>query len=593
VSFAFHPLPFAFRLLPMHHSKSNNLRLIQLFPIVGWLKSYTRQEFNSDVFAGIITAILLVPQGIAYAILAGLPPQLGLYASILPPVLYALLGTSRTLSVGPVSIAAIMIASALTAPEISVLGSPVQSALILSAESGIIMLLMALLRMGGLVNFISHPVLTGFTSGASLLIIGSQLPQLLGLKAPACGVDMTCYSLYFSGVVPATLLIGLSAISLLVFFGKPLVFMLKHSGMQPYLITAISKCGPLLTIIFATFAVGYFGLAGQQHVAVVGQVPSGFPELNIAFLSIEKWYVLLPYSGFIALIAYVESVAIAKVTANFRGEKIIPNQELIALGVANLSAAISGGMPVAGGFSRTMVNFTAGARTQMAMLIAAAILALAVIFFSPLFENIPKAALAAIILVAIIPLVKLNDIALTWRYDRGDGIAETATLLGVLIYGIEEGITLGIILTLISHLRKTSQPHIAVVGRIPGTEHYRNIKRHSVETWPHLLLLRVDESITFANINYIEEFINAELRQQPDIKHIVLIFTSISDIDTTALEELESLNHTLQAAKITLHISEAKGPVLDKLEKTDFLKQLQPGKAFFHTEDAVRELAKG
>lgn len=576
----------------MHHSKSNNLRLIQLFPIVGWLKSYTRQEFNSDVFAGIITAILLVPQGIAYAILAGLPPQLGLYASILPPVLYALLGTSRTLSVGPVSIAAIMIASALTAPEISVLGSPVQSALILSAESGIIMLLMALLRMGGLVNFISHPVLTGFTSGASLLIIGSQLPQLLGLKAPACGVDMTCYSLYFSGVVPATLLIGLSAISLLVFFGKPLVFMLKHSGMQPYLITAISKCGPLLTIIFATFAVSYLGLS-QQHVAVVGQVPSGFPELNIAFLSIEKWYVLLPYSGFIALIAYVESVAIAKVTANFRGEKIIPNQELIALGVANLSAAISGGMPVAGGFSRTMVNFTAGARTQMAMLIAAAILALAVIFFSPLFENIPKAALAAIILVAIIPLVKLNDIALTWRYDRGDGIAETATLLGVLIYGIEEGITLGIILTLISHLRKTSQPHIAVVGRIPGTEHYRNIKRHSVETWPHLLLLRVDESITFANINYIEEFINAELRQQPDIKHIVLIFTSISDIDTTALEELESLNHTLQAAKITLHISEAKGPVLDKLEKTDFLKQLQPGKAFFHTEDAVRELAKG
>lgn len=574
-------------------SNHNDSRLTQLFPIVGWLKSYTRQEFNSDLFAGIITAILLVPQGIAYAILAGLPPQLGLYASILPPVLYALLGTSRTLSVGPVSIAAIMIASALTAPEISVLGSPVQSALILSAESGIIMLLMALLRMGGLVNFISHPVLTGFTSGASLLIIGSQLPQLLGLKAPACGVDMTCYSLYFSGVVPATLLIGLSAISLLVFFGKPLVFMLRHSGMQPYLITAISKCGPLLTIIFATFAVSYFGLAGQQHVAVVGQVPSGFPELNIAFLSIEKWYVLLPYSGFIALIAYVESVAIAKVTANFRGEKIIPNQELIALGVANLSAAISGGMPVAGGFSRTMVNFTAGARTQMAMLIAAAILALAVIFFSPLFENIPKAALAAIILVAIVPLVKLNDIALTWRYDRGDGIAETATLLGVLIYGIEEGITLGIILTLISHLRKTSQPHIAVVGRIPGTEHYRNIKRHSVETWPHLLLLRVDESITFANINYIEEFINAELRRQPDIKHIVLIFTSISDIDTTALEELESLNHTLQAAKITLHISEAKGPVLDKLEKTDFLKQLQPGKAFFHTEDAVRELAKG
>jgi len=561
--------------------------------MIGWLKSYTREEFYSDMFAGIITAILLVPQGIAYAILAGLPPQLGLYASILPPVLYALFGTSRTLSVGPVSIAAIMIASALSAPEISVLGNPVQSALILSAESGVIMLLMALLRMGGLVNFISHPVLTGFTSGAALLIIGSQLPQLLGIKTPSCGVELECYNTVFQAFNGATISIGFSALGLLIFFSGPLIHMLKKIGMQPSLITAISKCGPLLTIMLATLAVGYFDLTEeQQHVAVVGQVPSGFPELNMAFIAAEKWRLLLPYSGFIALIAYVESVAIAKVTANLRGEKVVPNQELIALGAANLAAAVSGGMPVAGGFSRTMVNFAAGARTQMAMLIAAGLLALAVIFFSPWFENIPKAALAAIILVAIVPLVKLSNIPITWRYDRGDGIAEIATLLGVLVYGIEEGITIGIILTLISHLRKTSQPHIAVVGRIPGTEHYRNIKRHTVETWPNLLLLRIDESITFANINYIEAFIEAELRRQPDIKHIVLIFTSISDIDTTALEVLENLNHSLQTSKMTLHISEAKGPVLDKLEKTDFLRQLKPGKVFFHTEDAVRELGR-
>ncbi|MGZ5050413.1 MAG: SulP family inorganic anion transporter [Methylobacter sp.] len=567
-------------------SNHNATRLTQLFPIISWLKTYTRQEFNGDLFAGVITAILLVPQGIAYAILAGLPPQLGLYASILPPVVYALFGTSRTLSVGPVSIAAIMIASALNAPEISALGHPVQSALILSAECGITLLLMSALRMGGLVNFISHPVLTGFTSGASLLIIGSQLPQLLGLKTPSCGIDTVCYSQYLSGTVPAALAIGLGAIGLLLFFGKPLVSILKKIGMEAYLITAVSKCGPLLTIIAATVAVDYLDLP----VAVVGDVPSGLPKLTFDFLVLEKWSVLLPYSAFIALIAYVESVAIAKVTANFRGEKISPNQELIGLGVANLGAAITGGMPVAGGFSRTMVNFAAGARTQMAMLIAAAILALAVIFFSPWFENIPKAALAGIILVAIVPLVKLKNIVHTWNYDRGDGIAELATLLGVLVYGIEEGITLGIVLTVVSHLRKTSQPHIAVVGRIPGTSHYRNIKRHNVETWPHLLLVRIDESITFANINYIEEFINAELRRQPELKHIVLIFTSISDIDTTALEILENLNHSLQTADITLHISEAKGPVLDKLEKTDFIKQLHPGKAFFHTEDAVREL---
>lgn len=570
---------------------------MRIFPISDWLTSYTGQEFRDDLFAGIITAILLVPQGIAYAILAGLPPQLGLYASILPPVLYALLGTSRTLSVGPVSIAAIMIAGALTAPEVSALGNPVHSALILSAESGLILLLMALMHMGGLVNFISHPVLAGFTSGAALLIMASQIPQLAGLKTPSCGIDAACYSEYFSGAaINATLLISVSALALLLFFGKPITAILKKLHVKPALNTAISKCGPLLTVILATTAVSYFDLAGQL-IAVVGSVPSGFPELGVGFLSESlahsAWVraeLLLPDAAFIALIAYVESVAIAKVTANLRGEKISPNQELIALGAANIAAAVSGGMPVAGGFSRTMVNFSAGARTQMAMLIAASILGLAVIFFSQWFANIPKSALAAIILVAIFRLVRIKHIFHTWRYDRGDGIAELVTLLGVLILGIEEGITLGIILTIGSHLRKTSHPHIAVVGRIPETEHFRNIKRHSVETWHHLLLVRIDESITFANINYIEDYLAAEIRRQPNTKHVVLIFTSVSDIDTTALEALEQFNHSLQASGKTLNISEAKGPVMDKLEKTDFLEQLKPGKVFFRTEDAVKEL---
>jgi sulfate permease, SulP family len=238
-----------------------------------------------------------------------------------------------------------------------------------------------------------------------------------------------------------------------------------------------------------------------------------------------------------------------------------------------------------------MVNYAAGARTQMAMLIAACILAVAVMFFTPWFEHIPKSILAAIILVAIIPLVRLKNILHTWRYDRGDGIAEVVTLLGVLVLGIEEGISLGILLTIASHLRKSSQPHIAVVGRIPDTEQFRNIKRHQVETWKHLLLIRIDENITFTNGMYIEEFLATELRRQPDTKHVVLIFTSVSDIDTTALEVLENINHDLQASGKTLNISEAKGPVMDKLEKTDFIKHLAPGKVFFRNVDAVKELA--
>jgi len=580
----------------MTDSQFNMPQLTAVLPIAGWLKTYTRQDFNSDLFAGIITAILLVPQGIAYAILAGLPPELGLYASILPPMLYALFGTSRTLSVGPVSITAIMIAGALNAPEISALGHPVQSALILSAESGLIMLLMAFLRMGGLVNFISHPVLAGFTSGAALLIMGSQIPQLAGLKTPSCGIDAGCYSQYVSGAVTATLLISLTALSLLIFFGKPITAILKKMHVKLGLITAISKCGPLLTVILATAAVSYFNLTGQ-YVAVVGLVPSGLPDLSLNFMREsfpgnvwERGRMLLPKAAFIALIAYVESVAIAKVTANLRGEKIIPNQELIALGAANIAAAVSGGMPVAGGFSRTMVNFSAGARSQIAMLIAAAILGLAVIYFSSWFANIPKSVLAAIILVAIFRLVRIRHIYHTWNYDRGDGIAELVTLLGVLILGIEEGIILGVILTIASNLRKTSHPHIAVVGRVPETEHYRNINRHNVETWHHLLLVRIDESLTFANINYVEDYLADELRRQPNIRHVVLIFTSVNHIDTTALEALENFNHALQASGKTLNIAEAKGPVLDKLQRTDFLEQLKPGKIFFRTEDAAKAL---
>ena len=558
------------------------------FPILSWLKTYSRTDFNGDLFAGVITAILLVPQGIAFALLAGLPPQFGLYASILPPLIYAILGTSRTLSVGPVSIAAIMIASALQLPEVSSLGNPLQSAVILSAESGAILLMMAVFRMGGLVNFISHPVLTGFTSGAALLIMGSQLPQTLGMKSPACSIDIACYQSYLQDANIATLAISGIALAVLLFFGKPLSWLLNVLRLSPALVTAMGKCGALVTVAFTTFAVGHWDLA-SHHVAVVGEISAGLPHISFDFLALAKWKVLAPSACFIALIAYVESVAIAKVVANLRSEKIDPNQELIALGFANLATAISGGMPVAGGFSRTMVNFAAGARTQIAMVIAALILAVAVVFLTAWFANIPKAALAIIILMAVLPLVKFKSILHTWDYDRGDGIAELATLVSVLILGIEEGITLGIFLTFASYLRKASHPHIAVVGRLPNTKHYRNIKRHQVETWEQLLLMRIDENITFANMNFIEEFIEAQLRNAPKVKHIVLIFTSVSDIDTTALEALEQLNQSLKKNNITLNFAEVKGFLLDKVQKSDLFLHLN-GQLFFDAEDAVSTL---
>ena len=567
-------------------------RLVRFLPILEWLKSYSRKDFNGDIFAGIITAILLVPQGIAYAMLAGLPPQLGLYASILPPAIYALLGTSRTMSVGPVSIAAIMIASALAAPEIKALGAPVESAIILAAEGGLILLLMAALRMGGLVNFISHPVLTGFTSGASILIIISQIPHLLGLPKAQCSFEVDCYVEYVQLFNSVTFGIALLSLMILFFFNKPLTSLLAYAGLNKSLITGISKCGPLLVVILTTLLVAKYGLDSSGSVATVGKIDPGLPTLSLNFIDSEKWQLLLPYAGFIALIAYVESVAIAKVTANLRNQRIDPNQELVALGVSNLATAISGGMSVAGGFSRTMVNFSAGARTQMAMLIAVSVLSIAVMFVTDWLALIPKPTLSAVILLAIFPLVKFRNILTTWRYDSGDGIAELVTLLGVLILGIEEGLTLGILLTIVSFLRKTSRPHIAVVGRIANTEHYRNIDRYQVETWSNLLLLRVDENISFANAEYIGDFVLTELAKRTGIEHVILNFTSVSHVDTTAFEALENLNLNLQSAKIILHLAEVKGPVMDKLEQTDFLEELTPGKVFFRFDEAVKELGK-
>ena len=565
--------------------------IYKYFPITSWLKNYSKQDFNGDIFAGIITAILLVPQGIAYAMLAGLPAQVGLYASILPPAIYALLGTSKTLSVGPVSIAAIMIASVLSAPEIAVLGSSVENAIILAAEGGLILLLMAMLRMGGLVNFISHPVLTGFTSGAAILIVLSQIPHLLGLSKNQCGMDFSCYGDYLQQINQYTTALGFFSITFLLLFGSPLTAILKKLNVSKVYVTGISKCAPLLIVVITTCIVAIYQFSELHHVAIVGEIQSGFPEISFDFINNSvQWKALLPSAAFIAIIAYVESVAIAKVTANLRNQKINPNQELLALGAANIVTAFSGGMSVAGGFSRTMVNFSAGARTQMSMLIAIILLSIAVIFFTEQFTFIPKAALAAVILIAISPLIKLREIIKTWKYDKGDGTAELITLLGVLILGIEEGIALGVIITIMSFLRRTSRPHIAVVGRIKDTDHFRNINRHQVETWENLLLIRIDENISFANVSYIVDFIEDKAVEYTNLEHLILIFSSVSYIDTTALEALETLVKSLNKKEVVLNLAEVKGPVMDKLKQTDFLHHLSSGEVFFQTIDAVEKL---
>lgn len=570
-------------------------RLSSYIPAVNWLKRYRRDQLPNDLTAGFITAVLLIPQGMAYALLAGLPPEVGLYASILPPLVYALLGTSRTLSVGPVSVAALLVANALAASG-AVQGEPsyLQDALLLAAMSGGILLLMALLRLDVLVNFLGHPVLSGFTSGAAVLIILSQLKNLTGIPLPqsGSGIDMIKESIQRADSVHlATLGLGLASIVSLLALRSPLIRLLQRVGLSASTSNLISRGGPLAVIALLTVLVATLGLE-QSGVEIVGAIPSGFPTPTWDFLRTERVVALLPSAVMISLIGYVESVSVAKVLAYRRREKIDNKQELIALGAANLAAAFSGSMPVAGGFSRSMVNFSAGAVTQLAAVTTAILVGITTAFFTQWFFYLPKAALAAIIVVAVMPLLDWRTALKTFRYDRGDGATLLVTFLGVLLFDIEIGLIAGVSVAIGTFVWRSSRPHVAVVGRIPGTEHFRNVDRHEVQTWPHLLLLRIDRSLYFANVAHVENAVAEAIARQSEIQHLVILCGGVNEIDHSALEALEQLAQSLREAGVSLHLSDVKGPVMDRLKRTDFLECIAPGQVFLSTEAAVEALGE-
>lgn len=559
------------------------------FPIVGWLRQYNRALLADDLLAGAITAVLLVPQGLAYATLAGLPPQVGLYASIIPPIVYAVFGTSRTLSVGPVSVAALLVATALAGSDPQYY---VADALLLALLSGGILLLMAALRLDVLVNFISHPALSGFTSGAAVLIIFSQFGNLFGIALPSTGSGYEMLSVAWSNLSAFHLLtatLGVAGIILILLSRQPLIRVLNQLGMRENRAALVARAGPLCVVALLTAIVAAFDLH-RQGVEIVGNIQAGVPLPDWHFIRVERAIELLPSAAIISLIGYVESVSVAKVLAYRCRQKLDNNQELLALGVANLAASFSGGMPVAGGFSRSTVNFSAGAKTQLASVFTAVLVALVVLFLTPLFYYLPKAALAAIIVVAVSSLLDWQGFITSYRYDKADAFTALATFAGVLVLDIDTGLLLGVAVAIGIFLWRSSRPHVAIVGRVPRTHHFRNVARHNVETWRHLLLLRIDRSLFFANVSYIEDLISKHAAEEPKLKHLVLICSAVNNIDYSALESLQQLAENLRRAGITLHMAEVKGPVMDRLERCRFKEWLAPGEVFMSTENAVERL---
>lgn len=388
----------------------------------------------------------------------------------------------------------------------------------------------------------------------------------------------------------ATLLMGSSALAFLFWSRKGLAPLLQRRGLSAHLAGLVSKAGPVLAVI-ATIAVVWGANLTDAGVQVVGTIPAGLPQFTLPVFDGALWQQLLISALFISLVGFVESVSVAQTLAAKRRQRIDPNQELIGLGTANIGAALSGGFPVTGGFSRSVVNFDAGAHTPAAGAFTAVGIALAALFLTPLMYFLPQATLAATIIVAVLSLIDLGAIKRTWHYSRSDFFAMLATIVCTLLQGVELGIAVGVGLSLLMFLYRTSKPHSALVGRIPNSEHFRNIERHQVETCEHLLTLRMDESLYFANARYLEDRVYGLIVKYPKVKDFVLMCPAVNLIDASALESLEAINHRLADSKVRFHLSEVKGPVMDQLQKSQFLEQLT-GKVFLSQFDAWQVLTQ-
>lgn len=526
---------------------------LQRVPLAATLRGYRLEDLPRDAVAGVVLGVVTVPQAVAYAFLAGLPAEAGLYACLAPMAIYAVLGSSRQVVVGPVAVAALMVAA--TVGRFATPGTDdyLGVTAVLGLEIGLALWLLRLGRMGSFARLISHPVIAGFVNAAALLIVFSQLPALLGLEGGRPWAD----SAALAGLDGAALAIGAASLAVLVLlrrYGRT-----WFGGRE-----APGRIGPMLVAAGATGAVAALGLA----VPTVGHVPAGLPGFSLPSIDAVLWWQLAPHAALIAAVAYVETFAVGSTLASRQLRRVDGDQELLALGAANVGAAVCGACPVAGSFTRSSVNEAAGARTQVSSLVCAVVVLATLLWLTPLFALLPHAALAAIVVTSVWSLVDFRSLRQRWRFHRADVIAHFATMLGVLAIGVEAGLLLGVGVSVALFLRRSAAPHIAVLGRLPGTPHFRNVDRYPVQTWPALVAARVDESLHFANADQVETRL-AALAARDGVRHLLLAMSAVNFVDASGLAMLERLARRLSASDVALHLCEVKGPVRDQLEHVD------------------------
>lgn len=568
---------------------AGNATVRNYLPILEWLPSYKRDDLASDLTAGAVVAIMLIPQGMAYALLAGLPPQMGLYAAILPLLVYAVFGTSRSLGVGPVAIVSLMVASTLVPMAQTQSVEFVAYAVVLSLMSGLMLLGLGLAKAGFLTNFMSHPVIAGFTTAAALIIAFSQVKHLLGIEiARTHLIPKVIWEVFQKSheIDRLTVFIGAVSLAVLLVRNKIGGAIAARGWLNAFWSDIVAKSMPLVVVVVGTAATWWLGLAGQG-LKIVGDIPKGLPGLTLPRFDLAILEHLLVGAFLIAFVGFLETVSVARTLASKRRQKIDPDQELIAMGVANVASAFTGGYPVAGSFSRSVINYSSGARTQLAAIVTALLIALTLVFFTPALYYLPKAVLAAIIVMAVVSLVDFSPITHMWRYMKLDAVSFAATFLAVLTLGVEEGILAGIGLSIAFFLWRTSRPNLVVLGRLDDSQLFRDARFHKVTTYDHVFALRVDMSLYFANAAFLEDYVLRYVADHRDVEHFVLVCSSVNMIDASALETLESLQSRLKDAGVTMHLAAVKSTILRRLKAIDFMSKLAPGRLFGSAHEAL------
>ena len=567
-------------------------KLEKYFPALSWLKGYSRADLQTDTVASFIATILLIPQSMGYALLAGLPAVTGLYAGIIPSILYAFFGTSRTLAVGPVAVTSMMTATILMPFALPGSEQYAAIAMMLAFLSGVFLILMSLLKMGFLSNLLSHPVISGFISASAILIAVGQFKHLIGVQAHGNNLIELTQSMmrHIQDINLPTVLLSTISILSLILLKRYLTPILSKLGLSEHYAQMLGKAGPVIVVVATTSSVAVFSL-DTLGIKIVGDISTSLPSIPFQQFTIDAMIDLLPGAFLISIVGFVGSVSVAQSFAAKRKQDINPNQELVGLGLANLGAAFSASFPVTGGFSRSVVNVSAGAKTPMTGILTGLLMLVTLLFFTPLFYYLPTAVLACSIIISILQLIEFNNLLRLYRFSKQEALGLLATFFVVLFVGMETGIIVGVSLSLLFFLWHTSHPHIAVVGRLPGTEHFRNVKRFDVETDPEVITIRIDENLFFANARVLEDYVLTLVSQHKDMKHLILMCNAVNMIDASALDSLETIDDRLKSAGVMLHFSEIKGPVMDKLKESSLVSNLS-GQIFLTQHQAMKTLTK-